>query len=164
MTARPIGPQPTTMAGVRLDIPARRTACRATAIGSVRAAISGRQTVRHRQHQRFLDQDKVGIAARGGRRQPDGMDGVILSHQRKGDHRAACGHPTAASRPVLGDFPDELVAEDDVLIRAHEAVVAGLHHDGRQLIAGPAGVEVRSADPALEHPQEHLAPGWFRIR
>ena len=42
-TARPIGPQPTTMAGVRLDISARRTACRATAIGSVRtAATAGR--------------------------------------------------------------------------------------------------------------------------
>ena len=41
MTASPTGPQPRTMATSRLPISLRRTACRATAIGSVSAAMSG---------------------------------------------------------------------------------------------------------------------------
>ena len=41
MTASPTGPQPTTIATSRLPISLRRTACNATAIGSVSAATSG---------------------------------------------------------------------------------------------------------------------------
>ena len=72
-------------------------------------------------------------------------------------------HLPAASRPVVDDFADELVTEDDVLVRAHKPVVPGLHHDSRQLVARPAGVEIGAADPAPEHPEEHLAGGWFGI-
>ena len=41
MTPSPIGPHPTTIAGVLLPISLRRTACRATANGSVSTAVSG---------------------------------------------------------------------------------------------------------------------------
>ena len=41
ITARPIGPQPITTAVSFLRTALRRTACQATAIGSVRAAVSG---------------------------------------------------------------------------------------------------------------------------
>ena len=41
ITARPIGPQPITIATSRLPTSPRRTACRPTAIGSVSAAIWG---------------------------------------------------------------------------------------------------------------------------
>ncbi|EUA06201.1 zinc-binding dehydrogenase domain protein [Mycobacterium kansasii 732] len=41
ITARPMGPQPITIATSRLLTSPRRTACQPTAIGSVSAAISG---------------------------------------------------------------------------------------------------------------------------
>ena len=91
------------------------------------------------------------------------MDRTVLSHQRKGHHRRAGRNLPTACRPVFGYFTDELVAEDDLLVGAHESVVAGLHHDRRQLIAGPAGVEIGAADPAPEHPEQHLASGWLGI-
>ena len=80
------------------------------------------------------------------------MDLAIFSHQRKGDNRGAGRDLSAAARPVLDHFADELVTEDDVLFRPHKPVVSRLDHDIGQLVAGPAGMEVGTADPAPEHP------------
>ena len=50
------------------------------------------------------------------------------------------------------------MAEDDLIVRAGEAVVAGLLGKVRPLVEAVARVQVRSADPAAQHPQADL-PG-----
>ena len=70
MTARPTGPQPSTIATSFFDTSPRLTACSATAMGSVRAATSGREPVGHDEGQRLLGEHLLGVPTGRQRRQP----------------------------------------------------------------------------------------------
>ena len=68
----------------------------------------------------------------------------------------------AAAGAVLGDLPAELVTEDDLLVRAHEVLVARLDHHVGELVAVMARVEVRAADAAAKDVDQKLALAGHR--
>src|SRR5262249_11873958 len=69
-----------------------------------------------------------------------------------------------APRPVVDHLPAELMTEDDALVGAHEALVAGLGHDLGSDVGVPARVEVGAADAAAPHVDQHLPLGRLRRR
>ena len=156
--ASPIGPQPMTIATSRLPISLRRTACQPIAIGSVSALALRREPVRHRHHQRLLDEHVLGVGAGGRGREPDGVRLAGATDHRQGHHVPSGGDALTATRAVFRDLAAELVAEDDALIGAHEVPIADFAQHIGQLIAVLSSVEVRSADPATQHPQRDLSP------
>ena len=80
--------------------------------------------------------------------------------ERQGDDRRPGRHVALAARPVLGDRAGELVAEDDRLVRAAEAVVARARGEVGPVVEAVARVQVRAADAAAQHLEAHLpAPG-----
>ena len=112
----------------------------------------GRQAVGHRQHQRLLDEQLLGVGA--GRVRPTGRPCRRRSSPRSSGS-ATTGVPVGtvalAARPVLGDLAAELVAEDDRLVRAAEAVVARPLGQVGPVVEAVARVQVRAADPAAQH-------------
>ena len=97
MTASPTGPQPMTTAMSRFLISERRTACRATAIGSVSVAISVESPF-------GTDDDLLGIGAGCGLGEPDRVYLVTAPRQRQRYDRRSGGELLAAPRPVVGDL------------------------------------------------------------
>ena len=72
ITASPMGPQPNDNGRPGASVASlRRTACRATAIGSVSAAMPRVEPVGDREHQRLLHQHPLGVPAGGVRGQAD---------------------------------------------------------------------------------------------
>ena len=152
ITARPIGPQPITIATSRFFTSPRRTACQATAIGSVSALTSGASP--------FGTAIIIDSCTSICWAYPPGAaaDSPIASMPPRALSSgsattcAAGRDPPIASRSVLAHHAAELVPEHDPLGRAHEAVVAGLggtrrrarRSDGAR--AGPSRTR-RSAAP-----------------
>ena len=104
ITARPTGPHPITIATVRLPTSPRRTACHATAIGSVSAATSGREPVRHGHHQGLLHEHLLGVGAGRVHGQADRVDPAAGAQQRERDDVGAgrnrpAGSPARTRRP-----------------------------------------------------------------
>ena len=78
------------------------------------------------------------------------------ARQRQRDDRVSRRDLLAAARAVVGDLAGELMAQDDPLVGAHEAVVARLDEDVGRLVGVVACVEVGPADPAAQHVEEDL--------
>ena len=87
-----------------------------------------------------------------------------VAAQRQGHHRRAGRQLAPASGPVIGDLAAELVPEDDLLVGAHEPVVAGLDHEIGELVAVVARVEVRAADAAAQDLDRDLALCGLGVR
>ena len=157
MTARPTGPQPITIATSLFLISRAADGVPADRHRLGERAELGREPVRHREHQRLLDHDLLGVGA--GRRGGE-ADRVHLARAPCAAAAPRRARPSAtffrASRPVVGDLAAELVAEHDPLIGAHEAVVAGLGEHVGRLVGVVAGVEVGAADPAAQDVEQHL--------
>ena len=162
ITARPTGPQPITIATSRFLISARRTACQPTAIGSVSALSSGGEAVGDGEHQRLLDDDLLRIGAGRRGREADRVHLAAAPEQRQRDHGRAGRRPSAGSRPVVGDLAAELVAEHDLLVGAHEAVVAGLrgHIRRPRRRGGGRGGRTRRSHSAGRRSATWPLPGW----
>ncbi len=118
----------------------------------------GVEPVRDRQRQRLLDEQLLRVAAWRVDGEAGGVDtGAVLgAQQREGDDGRALGNAAAGLRAALGDRPAELVAHDDGLVRAAEAVVAGLGRHVGPVVDAVAGVQVGAADPAPQHLQAQL--------
>jgi len=82
---------------------------------------------------------------------------VAVPEERQCHHGRARRDLLPALGPVVGHLAAELVTEHHPLIGAHEAVVAGLSEHLGRLIGVVAGVQVRPADAATQHVDEHLA-------
>jgi hypothetical protein len=65
---------------------------------------------------------------------------------------------------MIEDLAAELVAEYDLLLRAHETVVAAAHHEVVPVVAVVACVKVRAAYSAAEDAEQDLALLRDRIR
>ena len=160
ITARPIGPQPMTIATVRFLTSPRRTACQRDRHRLGQRGELGRQPVGHRRasatpRRASARRSRPGAGPRARSRAPPSP--------RRSSGSATTGvpsRPLAEPRAVLDDLAAELVADDDLLVGAHEVVVAGLRDHVGELVAVVARVQVRAADAAAQHVEQHLAlPG-----
>ena len=89
ITPRPTGPQPITIATCRLPTSPRRTACQATAIGSVSAATSGASPFGTASIIDSWDDHLLRVGPRRLRRQPDRVDPARAPDHRQRDDRGA---------------------------------------------------------------------------
>ena len=85
-----------------------------------------REAVRQRERQRLLDHDLLGVGARCRGREADRVHLVSRAGAAAAPRPPNPARASAGSGPVAEHLAAELVAEDDPLIGAHEAVVAGL--------------------------------------
>ena len=121
ITARPTGPQPITSGASSGSSRALATACRPTAIGSVSAACSVDEPVRHRQQQRLGEPHVLAVAARRCRSSSRRVRGpsARIRLGRRADARAGPERPRRP-RPVLDDLGAELVAHHHVAGEIHD--------------------------------------------
>ena len=104
ITASPTGPQPTTSGASLLASCAFTTACKPTAIGSVSAACSVGEAVRHRQEQRVVQQHALAVAAREVVRVADRRR-ALAAHERRHRDDARARLPGAAACPGRSRAP-----------------------------------------------------------
>lgn len=116
------------------------------------------QPVRHREGKRLLDHDLLGVGAGGVGGEAGEVDiAVVAAHERDRANRRPGLDPLPRLRPVVDDDAAELVAEDDLLVRAHHPRVAELADHVGDLVGVPAGVEVGAADAAAGDVDQQLA-------
>ena len=142
MTARPIGPQPMTMATCALGDFGPAHGVPADGHGFGEGGVFDRQSVGDGQGEGLLDDEPFGVGAGGFRAEPDGVDVLATAEKRQGDDWGAGFRRLAGFGTVVDDFAAELMAEDDGLGRAHEVGVAGLVQHLGELVAVVAGVQV----------------------
>ena len=124
----------------------------------------GSEAVGHGHHQRLLDEHLLGVGAGSVHRQADRVQAGTPAQERQRDDRSASLHRASTPGTVLGDLAGELVTEDDRLVRAGEAVIAHPRGDLGQLVDAVPRMQVRPADTAAVHLDQHLAPSGDRLR
>ncbi len=164
ITARPTGPQPSTIATSRREIDGlvdrvQRDRHRLGEHGDV-----GGQPVGHHERHRLLDQHLLGVAAGRQRRQPDRVGVAPAADQRERHDVRALAELAARAATPLAHLAHELVAHDGGRRGPHELVVVELLHHLGQPVAVLAGVQVGAADPAAQHAEHQLPLVGARVR
>ena len=162
ITARPIGPQPITIATSPLAHFAAPDGVPPDRHRLGQRGYFGRQPVWDGKCERLLDQGLLGVGARRRGREPDRVHLVAAPQQRQGNDRGAGPRGFACPGTVVDDLAAELVSEHDLLIRSHERVVARLGHHVGELVAVAARMQVRAADATPQDVDQHLALGRRR--
>ena len=157
ITASPIGPQPITTAVSCLRTSLRRTACQATAIGSVRAAVSALNPLGTSMVSDSWTSTHSAYAPGALADRPVICTSSPIRIIGSDDHRRACRPGLAGRRAVVQHPAAELVTHHDRLVRAHEVLIADPRGQVGELVGMPPGVQVGAADAAAHHLEPHLA-------
>ncbi len=99
-----------------------------------------REPVRKGERQGLLDHDLLGVGSGRGGGEPDRVHLLPAAEQRQGHDLGARGKLSPGLGPVTDHPAGELVAEDDPLVRSHEAVVTGLRENVGLLVRVMAGM------------------------
>ena len=122
-----------------------------------------REPVRHPERQRLLHQHPLRVGARRAGRQPGRVHVGALAQQRQRDHRRAHRQVPLGPRAALDDLGHELVAEHDLLLGAHQVVVADLLHQVGETVGLCARVEVGAADAGASYLHEEVSGTRHRV-
>ena len=164
ITASPIGPQPMTIATVRLPTSPRRTACQATAIGSVSAATSGGRPLGTGIISDSCTSSLLGVGAGRVHRQPDGVHAPVAAQERQRDDVRPGRRAVPAPGAVLGDLAAELVAEHDRLLESGRSGRSPAARPGRPTRRSRGARAGRSRRSRSEAPRCAPAPVPARAR
>ncbi len=158
MTARPTGPQPSTIATSFVDTSPRLTACSATAMGSVRAATSGASPLGTTKDSDCSASTCSAYPPGASGESPVGCTSPSTPQQREDRDLGALAELLARAAAPLAHLADELVAHHRGRRAAHELAVVELDHHLGEVVAVLAGVQVGAADAAAQHVRAPAGP------
>ena len=164
ITARPTGPQPSTIATSRRETEDLLTACSATAIGSVSTATSGDSPLGTTNDIDCSTSTCSAYPPGASGESPIGCASCAAADQRERDDVRALAELAARAAAPLAHLADELVAQHGGRRGPHELVVVELLHHLGEPVAVLAGVQVGAADAAAQHAEHQLALVRRRVR
>ena len=152
ITARPTGPQPSTIATSRRETEDWLTACSATAIGSVSTATSGDSPLGTTNDIDCSTSTCSAYPPGASGESPIGCASAATADQWERHDVGALAELAARAAPPLAHLADELVAHHGGRRGPHELVVVELLHHLGEPVAVLTGVQVRAADAAAQTP------------